>query len=67
MEVSVVCDEVDGQVGPRTGSKSDADSLLVGVNGSAKSADAADDADMVGTVTAPSMDETSPYDCIGNP
>jgi hypothetical protein len=66
MKVPVASDEVDDQLGPEAGSKSEAGSQLVGVNGSFKSADAADDVDMAGTVTATGIDdETSPYDCVG--
>jgi hypothetical protein len=58
-----VCDEVDGQLDTVTGSKSEAGSQLVGMNGSVKSDDPADDGDMVEAVTELGMDDgTSPYD-----
>jgi len=62
------CDEVDDQLDTVTGSKSEAGSQLVGMNGSINSDDPADGADMVGTVTElGTHDGTSPYDCVGNP
>ena len=68
----VASDEVDDQLGPGVGSKSEAGSQLVGVNGSFKSADSdeADDVDIAGTAVATGIDdETSSYDCVdvGNP